>query len=93
MRRVPKPRPPLMRPCTERAVLTSLHHAMYRCGIPVKYWDREDMICGEPLVREMRRVIWREWLCLPVIVEGMTVGEIVRKVVWAHHGGFERRSG
>lgn len=93
MRKRPKPRPPLMRPCTERAVLTTLHHAMHRCGVPVEYWDREDMICAQALIREMRRDIWREGLCMPVIVEGMTVGEIVTRVVRAHYGRVERRSG
>lgn len=79
--------------CNERTVLQSLHHAMYAVGLPARYWDREDLICGPALITEMRRVIWREWLVMPVIRDGMTVGEICRAVVAAYHGGFERRTG
>lgn len=77
--------------CTHRSVLTSLHHAMRQVGIPVKYWDREDMICLKSLIREMRQVIWDRWLVMPVIREGDTVAEIVSAVVRARNGGFERR--
>lgn len=79
-------RPGSIRVCDHQGVLLSLSHAFATVGIPPQYWERVDMIIGAPLARVIRRVVWTEWLVLPLIQEGDTVQDVIRAVIRARGG-------
>jgi CO dehydrogenase/acetyl-CoA synthase gamma subunit (corrinoid Fe-S protein) len=66
---------------TRPTVLREFHHVFAQEHIPLKYWDREDMVILKALAKEMRDYCYSRWLVRPAIIEGDTVGEALDKVV------------
>jgi hypothetical protein len=74
-----KPRPQRSA-LTDRTILAEFHHVYRSIGIPVEYWDREDMVILQALAKPLRQMCWEKWLIRPAIVEGDTVRDAIAKV-------------
>jgi CO dehydrogenase/acetyl-CoA synthase gamma subunit (corrinoid Fe-S protein) len=66
---------------TRGMILREFHHIYQQNGIPVQFWDREDMVILKALAKEMRDYCYSKWLVRPAIIEGDTVVEALDKVV------------